>query len=166
MPRGGHNKKSNRLKVLEGSPRAQREDRTMKPKPIFPSKAPRGTPKYARLFWNTYAPILTEQGVLKETDKPSWEVLCGIYNTIKTCEETLEKEGLTIEGKRGGENVKHPCISILNQARQLYRLQAAQFGLDPTSRERMEIVDINHEESPMAKILRESWERAKGNEWE
>ncbi len=146
--RGGHNKKSGTLKLLEGKTKT---DTTPKPAPVFPKKAPRGTPKYAKKLWQEYAPILERLGVLKETDKPGWEILCLTYQTIRECEDQLRVEGLTVDGMKGGK-VKHPCISILNAARQQFRLMSQQFGLDPASRERLGVY-VEESDDEMEKLL-------------
>ena len=147
--RGGHNRKSRDLKILEGT--SKTADTSRKPKPVFPKKAPRGFPKHARKLWSDYAPLLADLGVLRETDRPGWEVLCLTYQTIKECEDQLREEGLTVDGAKGGK-VKHPCISILNAARQQFRLMSQQFGLDPASRERLGVY-VEEADDEMERLL-------------
>jgi len=81
--------------------------------------------------------MLDRAGVLRASDVPAWEVLCLTYNSIRLAEEEIAKHGLLIPGARGEELVKNPAVSILNQARQQFRLQCQTFGLDPHSRERL-----------------------------
>lgn len=150
--RGGHNRKAANLKILEGRTAGQ-VDRSPKTPPIFPHRPPRGTPKHARDFWKKYAPMLDRAGVLRASDVPAWEVLCLTYNSIRLAEEEIAKHGLLIPGARGEELVKNPAVSILNQARQQFRLQCQTFGLDPHSRERLGLAVDQGEPDPMEGLL-------------
>jgi len=91
----------------------------------------------------------TGRGVLRASDVPAWEVLCLTYNSIRLAEEEIAKHGLLIPGARGEELVKNPAVSILNQARQQFRLQCQTFGLDPHSRERLGLAVDQGEPDPM-----------------
>ena len=159
MPRGGQNKKNKELKVLEGKANPYQTENTPKVEPIFPDKPPRGLPKYAKEFWKKHAPLLNKAGIATHLDVETFRVLCLTYNTIRECEDEIQQKGLLIPGARGNEMVKNPCVSILNQARQQFRLQAAQFGLDPVSRGRITGADIGDEESEMEKLLNQNESR-------
>ncbi len=150
--RGGHNRKSANLKILEGRSTG-RVDNSPKTPPIFPHRPPRGTPKHAREFWKEYAPMLDRAGMLRASDVPAWEVLCLTFNTIKLSEEAIAEHGLLVPGARGQEMVKNPVISVLNQARQQFRLQCQEFGLTPHSRERLGADMAQGEQDPMEALL-------------
>ena len=75
------------------------------------------------------------------------------YNSIRLAEEEIAKHGLLIPGARGEELVKNPAVSILNQARQQFRLQCQTFGLDPHSRERLGLAVDQGEPDPMEGLL-------------
>ena len=155
MPR----KKSENLKVLQGTNRADRQKNNPKPKPLFPANPPRGmipkTAIYARQFWKEYASKLEAMGVAREVDIPAFYALCMTFNMIRECEETINREGMIVEGARTGDRVKHPAISILNQARQQFRLQCKSFGLDPDARDKLNIPvdEKNESECEMEKLL-------------
>ncbi len=153
MPRGGHNKKSNKILHLEGSPRAMSQDPSPKPVPIFPTKPPRGLPKYARQFWKDYAPKLEDMGVLTEVDVPGFHVLAMTYQTIRQAEKEIEERGLLLPGARGGDLVKNPAVSILNAARQQFRLMCQEFGLYPHSRNRLNVTAETGEPDAMELLL-------------
>jgi P27 family predicted phage terminase small subunit len=138
MPKGGHNRKSNKLKALEGGDRADRLNNPPVYIPVFPSEPPKHLPEYAKEFWCDVAPGLIRANLLTEADIKSFEVMALTYNTICQAEKCIDEEGLLIDGARGGQ-VKNPAISILNQARQQFRLQCQSFGLDPLSRERLNV---------------------------
>jgi|GEM_PF-2440647 P27 family predicted phage terminase small subunit len=151
MPRGGHNKKANRLKVLENRPGAK-VDNTPKTPPIFPHTPPRGMPKEARQFWKKYAPMLDRAGMVRASDIPAFEILAMTYATIKDAEKEITERGLLVDGARGGL-VKNPAISILNAARQQFRLMASDFGLTPSARERLGGQVPQDEPDPMESLL-------------
>ncbi len=149
MPKGGHNKKQNSLRLLEGREATNSPQTT----PIFPHEPPEGTPEFAAWMWREYAPKLERVGVLRETDYPAWEVLCLTYETIKQAEREIQEKGVLVPGKRGEELVRNPAVSILNQARQQFRLQCQQFALDPMSRERFDLADPDAPVDPMEELL-------------
>lgn len=151
MPSGGHNVKSHKLKILEG--RTNQGDSSPKPRPTFPVSPPRGLPKHSRAFWKKYAPVLDRTGTLTEADVPAWTVLCNTWNTICQADQEIADKGLLIPGARGNEYVKNPAISILNAARQQFRLQCQAFGLDPFSRERLGVAVDTGEVDPMEELL-------------
>lgn len=97
--------------------------------------------------------MLDRAGVLRASDVPAWEVLCLTYNSIRLAEEEIAKHGLLIPGARGEELVRNPAVSILNQARQQFRLQCQTFGLDPHSRERLGLSAELGEPDPMEALL-------------
>ena len=151
--------KSENLKVLQGTNRADRQKNNPKPKPLFPANPPRGMiPKnavYARQFWKDYAGKLESLGVAREVDIPAFYALCMTFNMIRECEETINREGMIVEGARTGDRVKHPAISILNQARQQFRLQCKSFGLDPDSREKISVAVEEDPEDELEQLFRE-----------
>ncbi|UNC92412.1 phage terminase small subunit P27 family [Candidatus Contubernalis alkaliaceticus] len=151
--RGGQNKKSSQLKILEGRPVG---DYSPKPAPIFPVKPPRGIfpkeAKFARQLWETYGPMLERCGIVTELDIPAFGNLCMTYETIRQSEVKIQEDGLLIEGRKG-EPVKNPLTSVLNAARQAFRLQAQEFGLSPHSRERLNVQQDPGKEEPMEKLL-------------
>lgn len=97
--------------------------------------------------------MLDRAGILRASDVAAWEVLCLTYNTIRLAEAELLEHGLLIEGARCGELVKNPVISVLNQARQQFRLHSQAFGLDPHSRERLGLTVALEEPDPLESIL-------------
>jgi len=138
MPSGGQNKKSSNLKLLEGTERASRKRRSPKPRPEIQKSPPSWLPSWAKAFWRKYASQLVELGILTEADRPAFEELCLLYDRIRECHEILQRDGLTVEG-RGGHQVKHPLVSVLNAAENQFRLLSSEFGLTPSSRGRLDL---------------------------
>jgi len=153
MPSGGHNRKANKLHVLEGSDRADRSINPVEINEKFTAEPPKWLPEYAKNFWNKNAPLLNQAGILTAADESAFEVMALTYNTICEAEKAIDREGLIMNGSKGGQ-VRNPAISVLNAARQQFRLQCQQFGLDPGSRERLG-VQFESEMDEMEKILNE-----------
>ena len=153
MPR----KKSEKLKVLQGTNRADRQRNTPKPKPLFPHHPPRGMiPKgaiYARWFWKENAAKLEALGLAREIDIPAFYTMCMTFETIRRCEDIIAEKGILVPGARGNELVKNPAVSVLNAARQQFRLQCQSFGLDPVSREKMDSPVEPDYDDPMERLL-------------
>ena len=151
MPRGGHNKKSNSLQVLEGRDRADRHKESVEIKESFPVDPPDWLPEYAKLFWKKKAKILNDAGILTAADEAGFQVMALTYNTIIEAERAIDREGIIIVGDKGGQ-VKNPAVSVLNAARQQFRLQCQEYGLTPNSRERLGL-QFEEEIDEMEKLL-------------
>ncbi len=154
MPR----RKNAGLKLLQGTARPGRQRRPPRPDPVFPAHPPRGMiaaeAKAARWFWKNHAPKLEELGLAKEIDIPAFYVMAMTYETIVSCEDAIREHGVLVAGARGEALVKNPAFGILNAARQQFRLQCQQFGLDPNSREKMDApAQAEDPEDAMEKLL-------------
>jgi len=76
MPRGGHNKKSARLHLVQGTLRADHgSGNHPQPRPIIASP-PKGLDPRARSMWRRLAPILVRAGLLTELDLMAFAILC------------------------------------------------------------------------------------------
>lgn len=79
MPRGGHNAKPTKLKVIEGTFRSHRAPKNeVAPQPIIP-KPPASIDRYARHAWHRLSPILKRLGLLTEADAEMFFALCEAW---------------------------------------------------------------------------------------
>ena len=162
-------KKNEKLKVLQGTNRKDREKNNPKPKPLFPHSPPKNMipkeAKHARKFWKDYAGKLEKLGLAREIDIPAFYTMAMTWETIRQCEELIAKEGILVPGARGQELVKNPAVSVLNAARQQFRLQCQRFGLDPDSREKINIAtNDDDDDSFMEFLLKGAENRRKGGD--
>jgi P27 family predicted phage terminase small subunit len=156
MPRGGHNKKSSKMKLIKGTDRKSRSRRPPEHQPGIQKNPPTWLPKWAKVFWRKYAFKLKELGLLTEADQPAFETLALLYSQIRDAQEEIAARGLIVEGARGGE-VKNPAFTILNQARKDFRLFAIEFGLTPAARERLDLPEVLEENTdPMKRLYHEA----------
>ena len=155
MPKGGHNKKSSKLKLLKGTDRKNRSRRSPEPQPGIQKSPPSWLPSWAKVFWRKYAFKLKEFGILTEADRPAFEELCLLYDRIRECHEILQRDGLMVEGARGGQ-VKHPLVSVMNAAENQFRMLSIEFGLTPAARDRLDLPEVPDEDmDPMKRLYHE-----------
>ena len=91
--------------------------------------------KYAAEVWDRVVPDLIEQGVTKRVDQDALCAYCEAAADLRRATETLEAEGMTIQGR--GSTLKHPAIAIRNEAMQLLARYAAEFGMTGASRSKV-----------------------------
>lgn len=141
MGRGGHNKKSAHLHLIQGTLRADHiAANRLTPRPIVPPP-PRGLDRRARSLWLRLAPILQPLGLLTELDMMAFEVLCHAHSRMELAEGRLR----AIERRRRSVTVADLTVirraeRSVEQAAQSFRLLAAEFGMTPAARGRLDIV--------------------------
>lgn len=159
MAQPGPKPKPRALKELAGNP-GHRPLNTAQPRPEPKAPAmPRGVlPKSARKAWRELAPQLEALGLLSEIDAPLFTLLCvwtgaalDAAAVIRRDEEQGESEqGVITEDDRGRER-KSRALSVLRAASVEIRQLAAEFGLSPSSRSRLEVPPS--EEPSLAEML-------------
>src|SRR4029453_19079949 len=133
----GRKPKSNVLRILQGNPRQKRLAPNPQPKATLP-KCPRPLHGEAREAWKKLAPKLFALGLLTELDVTALSALCVTWALWHEAEQKLASEGLTVTG-RGGAVRPSPGIAIASRAQRDMQLLAAEFGMTPTSRQRIRV---------------------------
>ena len=138
MAKPGRKPKPTRVKELNGNPGKRRlSKREVKPGAEKP-RVPAGMPfDEARKFHKKIGDTLHAVGLLTKADGPAMAMMSLHYAIALDAAKTLDKEGLTLEGARGGE-VKHPAATIFNQNSMAFRRYATEFGMTPSARAGME----------------------------
>src|SRR5262245_18557065 len=96
-------------------------------------------PAAAKREWKRLAPRLTEVGLLTPLDVACFACYCvAVGNVIETTRR-LSAEGLTY--KAGDLSKRHPLAPLQSQAMKDVRLLGERFGLDPLSRQRLDVPD-------------------------
>lgn len=138
---GGHNKKSDAVKELEGNPGKRRSNKksTKSPTQTTATKSSRPTcPKWldteARKEWRRVCPLLMERETLTKSDSSILAGYCAAYARWRKAEESL-KGGLTQEARHGTS--PRPEVAIARDALTQMRALAAELGLTPNSRSRI-----------------------------
>ena len=126
-------RKNEATKRLQGTARADRL-RRVGPLPMASGRCPADLSEGARRHWRRLAPKLRRAGRLAATDVDALADLCLCRHRRDRIEETLELEGLSVEGYRGGM-VKNPLCSVLKTYRDAIARYETKFGLTPLDRE-------------------------------
>jgi len=141
MSRPGPKPKPIPIKKLAGNP----GKRSLEARRALPAAgdplAPKGhLPREGYELWNALAPRLIELGLFTELDRQTLEMMCLHYAYANKAERILRKEGLLASGSQG-QDVKHPAHQmLLDHSRQFLRY-AAEFGMTPSSRSKIEIAE-------------------------
>jgi P27 family predicted phage terminase small subunit len=93
----------------------------------------------ARKVWQRLAPRLYELGLLTELDVTALAALCVTWALWLEAKQKLASEGLTVTG-RGGAVRASPWVAIASRAQRDMQALAAEFGLTPSSRQRIRVV--------------------------
>jgi len=98
------------------------------------------------------APELQRLGILTVLDRGLFAGYCQAYARWREYSEIVAREGATIPGHRGVER-KHPLLPALAAAMQTVRALAAEFGLTPASRARLNVPAAPEAESEWENLL-------------
>lgn len=166
---GGHNRKTTRLKVLQGTARPGRlHAGEPMPRPIAPPM-PVGLGPVARRTWRRLAPILERLGLLAETDGERFAALVGAWERyvrasrrLREVETFARARRRERASKRGGFRPVDLSVEIaqiraaevpVERAEHAFRILASEFGLSPLARGRLSISTDEREEDDFEQFL-------------
>ena len=162
MGRRGPAPKPTNLRLLQGNPgkRALPKNEP-KPRPIAP-KCPSWLGSIGRQEWRRVAPELESLGLLTVVDGAALEAYCQAYETMVQARRELKehirlagKMTVTYTNKFGADNeVAHPAIKISREAATQVKAFCAEFGLTPSSRNRMQTPEKEKESDPFEEFLK------------
>ncbi|MEQ1709461.1 MAG: phage terminase small subunit P27 family [Terricaulis sp.] len=127
------------LKLLNG--RGNGTDsggRKVAPGPAFarlPPQAPAFLDGPALEEWNRVVPELQRLQLLKPGDGPTLVAYCLAWGRLVGAQEIIAAEGLLSFNSQG--RVKHPAVVVVEAASKELRALAAEFGLTPSSEQRL-----------------------------
>ena len=132
----GRKPKPTKLKLVDGNPgKTPINDHEPQPDPLA-SKPPSYLDRKAKRHWRDMAPALKELGLLTDVDKDMFAAYCTAYSRWREAEDIIEKEGLTFTNDKG-EIKRRPETTIAKEQMMIYKALAAEFGLTPSSRSRV-----------------------------
>ena len=141
------------LKLLKGEKRPSRINNSEpKPKPLAPA-ASAWLSADARKLRKDLAPKLETLSILTELDGASLDMMLTHYSLASEAARTLKKEGSIIEDSKGYP-AKHPAVNILKEHSAAFLRYAAEFGLTPSSRSRLNLVTPDEEIDEFEEYLR------------
>lgn len=149
----GRKAKPTALKLLHGNPGKRPLNKNEpKPKPLAPAVASWLSPD-AKKLRKELAPKLEAVGILTEVDGASFDLMLTHYCLASEAARTLKQEGSIIEDSKGYP-AKHPAVQILRDHSAAFLRFAAEFGLTPSSRSRLNLVTPDEEIDELEEYLR------------
>jgi len=155
----GRKRKPDALKLVQGTFRKDRAN----PNQLNPD---RGIPKpmngilskEERKHYYRIAKILDKMGIMTEADVIILEILAQALQQYYVACEEVKSQPLVIEykGKNGNRiKTKNPWINIMNEERKTVISLLSKFGLDPSARASLNILqedNITEEDNPYARL--------------
>lgn len=152
----GRKPKPTALKIIAGNP-GRRKLQEFEPK--FDPSQPTPPPFLnddAKVEWGRISGVLYEAGVLTDVDRGVLAAYCQAYGVWAQAEREIEKlqqssvlNGLILKTK-DGNFIQQPLLGIANKARADMVKYAAEFGMSPSSRTRVE-TGPTKKENPFAR---------------
>ena len=153
----GRKPKPTALKIVEGNP-GRRPLPQFEPK--FDPSQPTPPPFLnddAKVEWGRISGVLYEAGVLTDVDRGVLAAYCQAYGVWAQAEREIEKlqqssvlNGLILKTK-DGNFIQQPLLGIANKARADMVKYAAEFGMTPSSRTRVETSGSTKKENPFSR---------------
>ena len=94
----------------------------------------------AKIFTERYLPQMQAIGVYTDADQAAFELMTLHYALAWTAAEVVQHDGLTVTSVKSGEK-KHPLLQVVRENSNLFRAYAAEFGMTPSARARIELPD-------------------------
>ncbi len=160
----GRPRKPRQLKIIQGTFRADRNPEN-EPEPdliVGNIRPPSFLGKYGRDYWKRTVPKLQETGVLTVADLESLELLVQAYEEYREAHDAVYRPTLSdgsrgrrtlAEYCRGGNSQTLPELAALRAARAAFRQLAADFGLNPSARNKVSAVPKEAERDIMEELV-------------
>ena len=106
--------------------------------------------------WNRVVPGLEELDLLKSADGAVLAAYCETWADYVAAVRQVRAEGLTLVNPDSGRVHKHPAVGVAETARAHLRVLAAEFGLTPSSEQRLGstgvrvVPDADDDDNPFA----------------
>jgi P27 family predicted phage terminase small subunit len=140
MP-GGRPPKPKRLHILEGTFRQDRHGGNHPSPPAGAPSCPTWLDREARAEWRRVVPVLDRLGLLAKVDRSAIAAYCTAWAELHWATRTLAKVG-RVYTTEGGQVCPRPEVSMQRSALQHIRQFSALFGLDPATRSRIQVPDV------------------------
>ena len=105
-----------------------------------------------RQLWDKYSDTINRLGLLESLDDLSFALLCSSIATLFDMQEqfTRNPDYTNLVGENGALQINPLCQLIAQQTKAVLAL-AAEFGMTPSSRARIEITGTTQKENPFAR---------------
>ena len=130
----GRTQKTNSQRALTGG----KLKNSPQPKKARVFRCPGWMPEHGAALWRRLAPELLRLKILSELDRGNFESLCLSYHLMRQSALEIVEDGTSVPDGRGGAK-KTPAFTIYKANAELYKRLSDAFGLNPTSRQRLDI---------------------------
>lgn len=145
MRGGARNNKPTALRILEGNPgKRPLNQREPQPQPIADMKPPAYLDKEARACWRRNAPKLVAMGVLTDADVDEFILYCQAWSRYRTACALLAVAS-TFDYRQ--------AAGVVERAEHAVRMLAAEFGMNPAARSRLQVAPKPETVDPMEEML-------------
>src|SRR3954463_3792851 len=139
------------IKRLEGNP-GKRKLNELEPTPKAGApKCPDYLDEVARREWDRLTAILVSMKVLTEADYIALANLCQTYSTLMNAQKQMNKTGILYKSKSGYIQ-QSPLLGIIHTQTTIVHNLLREFGLTPSSRTRVAIVEPPKRPNPFAML--------------
>ena len=145
----GPPKKPTKLKLLEGTARADRRLKNEVDPPVGMPDAPAHLNERARKEWDRMSQYLFNLGLLSECDMAALAAYCVAYGRWSEAEQKLNESPSLLVKTNSGNIIQSPLVGIANTAMKLMIQTATEFGMTPAARTRVAVQ--KQEKSPERK---------------
>jgi P27 family predicted phage terminase small subunit len=143
-----------RIPRKQGRPKKSPNRAKVAPKPIEKvPRAPLWLSKAAQAEWRRAAAVLTARKVLSEADLMPLAAYCSAAGRLIAAEGVIQNDGLFVTDPQSGKRLKHPAVSIANEAAATVKALGTQLGLTPVSRRRAAQSDDRPEDDRWGDLL-------------
>jgi P27 family predicted phage terminase small subunit len=123
---------------LTGNPGHRKANKKeARPRPT-PPPPPSWLTASGKAAWKRLLPELDRLGLLTLVDGDAFAAYCEAVSQFEWATKTLAAEGMTFTTDKGYVG-QHPAVAMRHKAMQLLKLFAAEFGLTPSARARLEV---------------------------
>ncbi len=142
-----------RLRMLRGNPGKRRINQNEpQPKPLL-AECPKWLKGEGRAEWERIAPILYNLGVLTEIDISALEKYCVAHSRWRQAEAVIDKARSLSTVSGNGSPCALPEVALSQKYLKITQSYLAEFGMTPSSRSGVSIVDNSGKNSAVEELL-------------
>ncbi len=163
---GGRPRKPKQLKVIQGTFRKDRNpEQEPEPSPVNPTsmKPPTSLNKWAKKFWNDHLEEFVQIGLITSADLQTFEMTAQTYGAWKESEYEIyhddfkRKRSIGQYMKSRDYNRKNmPELIVMEKSRLDFVRLSGLIGMNPVSRNRIDIKKALPEKDPMSELLEQN----------
>lgn len=133
------------LKLVQGNP-GRRPLPENEPTPVVAEPEwPDELAEDARAEWRRVAPQLLALGMLSKLDRAALSAYCVAWARWLQAEQHIKVHGPIVAAPRTGVPMQNPFLSVANKAMDQFLRLAAEFGMTPSARSRVDTTAENED---------------------